>query len=58
MSTLGQKQKFHRKKSCPLYPQKADMCGALDYVCFGPEADIGQLLDHLVGAGEQCGWDS
>jgi hypothetical protein len=21
-------------------PPKADMCGALDHVCFGPEADI------------------
>jgi hypothetical protein len=25
---------------CLLYP-KADMCGALAYVCFGPKADIG-----------------
>jgi hypothetical protein len=23
---------------------KADMCGALAYVCFGPKADIGALL--------------
>ena len=28
-------------KRCPLYPPKADMCGALTYVCFGPIADIG-----------------
>src|SRR5215831_3302223 len=24
----------------PALPQKADMCGALAYVCFGPKADI------------------
>ena len=27
---------------------KADMCGALAYVCFGPKADIGCLFDHLI----------
>ena len=32
-------------------PPKADMCGALAHVCFGPIADI-RLFDHLVGAGE------
>src|SRR5262245_18487764 len=29
-----------RKRSCLLYPPKADMCGALAHVCFGPIADI------------------
>src|SRR5262249_48885692 len=28
------------KRSCPLYPPKADMCGAAGDVCFGPIADI------------------
>src|SRR5262249_15410155 len=28
-----------RKQSCLLYP-KADMCGALGHVCYGPKADI------------------
>src|SRR5262245_7998929 len=41
------------KKACPLYPPKADMCGALADVRFGPIADscseqLGSLLDHLV----------
>src|SRR5262249_19579744 len=34
-------------------PPKADMCGALADVCFGPEADIKSFIDHLVGAHEQ-----
>jgi hypothetical protein len=38
-----------------LHP-KADMCGALAHVGFGPKADImtnldRQLFDHFVGAG-------
>jgi hypothetical protein len=32
-----------RKKSCPLYPPKADMCGARTHVRFGPKADIVNL---------------
>src|SRR5262249_25857139 len=54
---------------CPLYPQKrtcashklmsalppkADMCGALANVCFGPKADI-KSIRSLVGNGEY-GW--
>jgi hypothetical protein len=31
---------------------KADMCGALSHVCFGPKADITWSLDHFVGVGE------
>jgi hypothetical protein len=38
-------------------PPKADMCGAATDVRFGPIADIAQLFDHLVGAGEQRGRD-
>jgi hypothetical protein len=31
-------------------PPKADMCGAIAHVCFGPKADIAAtLFDHLVG---------
>jgi hypothetical protein len=26
-------------------PPKADMCGALAYVCFGPKADIGDRIE-------------
>ena len=29
-----------RRRSCLLYPPKADLCGALADVCFGPKADI------------------
>jgi len=32
---------------------KADMCGALTDVCFGPEADITNLFDHIVGTRQQ-----
>jgi uncharacterized protein (DUF779 family) len=31
---------LHCNGSCPLYPPKADMCGATRDVCFGPIADI------------------
>ena len=33
-------------------PPKADMCGALAHVRYGPIADIGQLSDQLIGAVE------
>src|SRR5262245_51798002 len=29
-----------RTESCLLYPPKADMCGALGHVCYGPRVDI------------------
>jgi hypothetical protein len=29
-------------------PPKADICGALAHVRFGPKADIGCLFDHLI----------
>jgi len=32
-------------------PPKADMCGALGDVCFGPEADIGGGLETDVRFG-------
>jgi len=32
-------------------PPKADVCGALAHLCFGPIADIATLLfDYFVGA--------
>jgi hypothetical protein len=30
----------HSDGPLPLYPPKADMCGALANVCYGPEADM------------------
>src|SRR5262249_683876 len=35
---------------------RADMCGALAHVCFGPIADIAFLFDYLVGLRKQCRW--
>jgi hypothetical protein len=43
-----------RKRSCPLYPPKADMCGAAKDVRFGPKADIAKLVDYLVSAQQEC----
>ena len=36
---MGQKQTFAPQKVMSALPPKADMCGATDYVCFGPKAD-------------------
>ena len=52
MSAWGQKQTFGSAIIISALPPKADMCGALDYVRFGPKADI-RLPDQLVGSGEQ-----
>jgi hypothetical protein len=38
-------------------PPKADMCAALAHVCFGPIADIANLIDHLVCTGEYGWWN-
>ena len=44
MSALGQKRTNAVQKGMsalpPIATAKADMCGALAHVCFGPEADI------------------
>src|SRR5262249_40996596 len=40
VSTLGQKQTYAVQKDMSALPPKADMCGALVHVCFGPIADI------------------
>jgi hypothetical protein len=34
-------------------PPKADMCGAISDVRFGPKADVASLLDDLVSAANQ-----
>ena len=39
MSALGQKQTYAAQKAMSALPPKADMCGALAYVCFVPIAD-------------------
>ena len=45
------------KKGMSALPPNADMCGALARVRFGPIADIAGLLDDLVGASQQRGWN-
>jgi len=52
MSALGQKQTFAPQIVMSALPPKADMYGALAYVCFGPIRTL-HLLDHLVGASDQ-----
>jgi hypothetical protein len=64
MSALGQKQTFEPQKVMSALPPKADMCGALAHVCFGPIADIprftrgveprlGVLMNPYTGAAPQ-----
>jgi len=38
-------------------PPKADMCGALANVRFGPKADIGLLFDYFVRRTQKAGWN-
>ena len=45
MSVLGQKQTFALHQPMSALPPRADMCGALAHVCFGPKADI--LFDYV-----------
>ena len=40
MSALGQKQTYALQKVMSALPLKADMCGALAHVRYGPIADI------------------
>jgi hypothetical protein len=35
-------------------PLKADMCGAVADVCYGPMADIAVSLDHFVSCQENA----
>src|SRR5262245_45926484 len=46
------------QKAMSALPPKADMCGALVHVCFGPIADMDRLLDQLICAGEQWQWNA
>lgn len=48
MSPLGQKQTYAVQKGMSALPPKADMCGALADVCYGPIADI-DLSHNNVG---------
>jgi hypothetical protein len=44
MSALGQKQTYALQQAMSALPPKADMCGALAHVRFGPKADMTPLI--------------
>jgi hypothetical protein len=46
MSALGHKRTFAVQNGMSALPPKADMCGALGHVCFGPIADIQDFDPH------------
>jgi hypothetical protein len=46
---MGQKQTFAAQKVMSVLAQKADMCGALADVCFGPKADISFFGNAALG---------
>src|SRR5262249_719645 len=52
MSALGHKRTCAVQKAMSALPPKADMCGAVGYVRFGPKADMTPLFDNLIGAGK------
>src|SRR5262245_1539746 len=54
MSALGQKQTYAMQNGMSALPPKADMCGALAHVPYGPIADI-ISFDHFVGGDNQAG---
>jgi hypothetical protein len=52
MSALGHKRTFALRKPMSALPPKADMCGALAHVRYGPKADIG--VDTMCVWTYQC----
>ena len=46
MPALGHKRTFAVQDGMSALPPRADMCGALAHVCFGPIADIQELGSH------------
>jgi hypothetical protein len=57
MSAKGHKQIYAPQKAMSALPPKADVCGALACVCFGPKADIGQRYSITSSArlSSECG---
>jgi hypothetical protein len=45
MSALGHKQTCALQQAMSALPPKADMCGAMSNVCFGPIADMASGRD-------------
>jgi hypothetical protein len=58
MCALGQKQTFCDAEAMSALPPRADMCGAVKDVRFGPEADIRQAfilsLEALTALRHTC----
>ena len=54
MSVMGQKQTFRIVRAMSALPPKADIGTQSRDVRFVPKADIRELFDHPVGAGEDC----
>ena len=48
MSALGQKQIFAPHNVMSALPPKADMCSATRDVCFGPKADIIEIVSGPI----------
>jgi hypothetical protein len=48
MSALGHKRTFAPQKVMSALPPKADICGALAHVRFGPIADIGANYESFL----------
>src|SRR5215510_6311227 len=54
MSALGQQQTCAPQKVMSALPPKADMCGALGHVCFGPKADIADFVFPVLQVRQQA----
>src|SRR5882757_1117306 len=54
---MGQSRHFGRWSTTSGPPPEADIVTASRHVSKVPWTDIGRLFDHLVGAGEEGGWD-
>ena len=53
MPELGHKRTFAPEKVMSAFGGKADVCGALAHVCFGPKADIASLIRLLRQRGRE-----
>jgi hypothetical protein len=57
MSALGQKQTSRGQGPMSALPPKADIhCGSRN-VCFVPLAEVGRLVDYLIGDREYARWN-
>jgi hypothetical protein len=55
---FGSEADIALQKGMSAFTPKADMCGALPYVRFGPQADMGpRLFDHFICGVKQTIWN-